>query len=267
MSVCVCHWDRNGDGELSIDEAMAVTSLGGAFSGNTAIRSFDELRYFTGLKEIEASAFELCNNLKSVQLPRSVETLGENAFLKCDFNAFYIPSGVTHIASTALGGNHHLYKVEISADNPVYDSREDCNAIIETATNQMVTGSVTAFIPNSVTSLSDECFNWFDRDELVIPSQLTHIGTWALTCDFQRIYCMSDVPPFYRPDTRKSFGGHLEIYIPYGSTEAYCHAEGWELASKLLREFPAKPAPITIDFSYFFKTWTNLDQFNFPNLD
>ena len=267
-SVCVSHWDRNGDGELSIDEAMAVTSLGGAFSGNTAIRSFDELRYFTGLKEIEASAFELCNNLKSVQLPRSVETLGENAFLKCDFSEFYIPSGITHIASTALGENHHLCKVEISADNPVYDSREDCNAIIETATNQMVTGSVTAFIPNSVTSLSDECFNWFDRDELVIPSQLTHIGTWALTCLFQRIYCMSDVPPFYRPDTRESFWEHLpEIYIPYGSTEAYCHAEGWKLLTHRLHEFPAKPAPVTTDFSYYFKTWTNLDQLSFLNFD
>ena len=267
-SVCVSHWDRNGDGELSIDEAMAVTSLGGAFSGNTAIRSFDELRYFTGLKEIEANAFELCNNLKSVQLPRSVETLGENAFLKCDFSEFYIPSGITHIASTALGENHHLCKVEISADNPVYDSREDCNAIIETATNQMVTGSATAFIPNSVTSLSDECFNWFDRDELVIPSQLTHIGTWALTCLFQRIYCMSDVPPFYRPDTRESFWEHLpEIYIPYGSTEAYCHAEGWKLLTHRLHEFPAKPAPVTTDFSYYFKTWTNLDQLSFLNFD
>ena len=267
-SVCVSHWDSNGDGELSIDEAMAVTSLGGAFSGNTAIRSFDELRYFTGLKEIEANNFDGCLNLKSVQLPRSVETLGENAFLKCDFNAFYIPSGVTHIASTALGGNHHLCKVEISADNPVYDSREDCNAIIETATNQMVTGSVTAFIPNSVTSLSDECFNWFDRDELVIPSQLTHIGTWALTCIFQRIYCMSDVPPFYRPDTRESFWEHLpEIYIPYGSTEAYCHAEGWKLLTHRLHEFPAKPAPVTTDFSYYFKTWTNLDQLSFLNFD
>ena len=267
-SVCVSHWDRNGDGELSIDEAMAVTSLGGAFSGNTAIRSFDELRYFTGLKEIEANAFELCNNLKSVQLPRSVETLGENAFLKCDFSEFYIPSGITHIASTALGENHHLCKVEISADNPVYDSREDCNAIIETATNQMVTGSATAFIPNSVTSLSDECFNWFDRDELVIPSQLTHIGTWALTCLFQRIYCMSDVPPFYRPDTRESFWEHLpEIYIPYGSTEAYCHAEGWKLLTHRLHEFPAKPAPVSIDFSYYFKTWTNLDQLSFLNFD
>ena len=267
-SVCVSHWDRNGDGELSIDESMAVTSLGGAFSGNTAIRSFDELRYFTGLKEIEASAFELCNNLKSVQLPRSVGTLGENAFLECDFSEFYIPSGVTHIASTALGANHHLCKIEISADNPVYDSREDCNAIIEKATNQMVTGSATAIIPNSVTSLSDECFNWFNRDELVIPSQLTHIGTWALTCLFQRIYCMSDVPPFYRPDTRESFWEHLpEIYIPYGSTEAYCHAEGWKLLTHRLHEFPAKPAPVSIDFSYFFKTWTNLDQLSFLNFD
>jgi hypothetical protein len=48
-AICVANWDTNGDGELSEEEAAAVTSLGVVFKGNTEITSFDELQYFTGL--------------------------------------------------------------------------------------------------------------------------------------------------------------------------------------------------------------------------
>ena len=167
--ICASLWDRNGDHELSIDEAASVTSLGAAFSGNTAIRSFDELKYFTGLTEIESSAFDRCRHLQSIRLPRNINSIGQNAFLDCDLHAVYISAKITKIAATAFSCNPHLASIIVSPDNAVYDSREHCNAIIETSTNQMITGSITATIPRSVTSLSDECFNWFNRDELILP--------------------------------------------------------------------------------------------------
>ena len=49
-AICLQHWDKNGDRELQIDEAQAVTSLNAAFCNNPVIRSFDELRFFTGLR-------------------------------------------------------------------------------------------------------------------------------------------------------------------------------------------------------------------------
>ena len=54
-AICIANWDTDGDGELSMNEAAAVKDLGAAFSGNTAITSFDELKYFTGLTEIGVS--------------------------------------------------------------------------------------------------------------------------------------------------------------------------------------------------------------------
>ncbi|MBO5615643.1 MAG: hypothetical protein J5932_05925, partial [Prevotella sp.] len=48
-SLCVEHWDSDGDGELSTEEAASVTTLGTVFRENSDIVSFDELRYFTGL--------------------------------------------------------------------------------------------------------------------------------------------------------------------------------------------------------------------------
>ena len=57
-AICVSNWDTNGDGELSYDEATAVTELGGKFGKNTDIVRFTELEYFTGLKAIGEDAFQ-----------------------------------------------------------------------------------------------------------------------------------------------------------------------------------------------------------------
>ena len=54
-AICIANWDTNGDGELSVAEAAAVSDFRTAFSGNTAITSFDELKYFTGLTALGVS--------------------------------------------------------------------------------------------------------------------------------------------------------------------------------------------------------------------
>ena len=82
-AICVENWDTDGDGELSMDEAAAVTSLGTVFKSNDQITSFDELQYFTGLTTIEESAFEDCNNLSSISIPSNVTSIGDRAFFDC----------------------------------------------------------------------------------------------------------------------------------------------------------------------------------------
>lgn len=75
-SICVSNWDADGDGELSKDEAAAVTNLGSVFSNNTEITSFDELKYFTGLTSLYSS-FSGCSNLSSITLPESLTSIGD----------------------------------------------------------------------------------------------------------------------------------------------------------------------------------------------
>jgi hypothetical protein len=82
-ALCVAHWDTNGDGELSDTEAMAVTSLDGAFKKNTAITSFNKLQYFTGLTRINKKAFQGCTGLTEVSIPNSVASIGKRAFMNC----------------------------------------------------------------------------------------------------------------------------------------------------------------------------------------
>ena len=74
-AVCVKNWDLNDDGELSEKEAASVSDIGELFRGNSNIKTFEELRFFTSLKEIPDNAFRECSNLVSVYLPESVEAL------------------------------------------------------------------------------------------------------------------------------------------------------------------------------------------------
>jgi hypothetical protein len=102
-SLCVSNWDTNGDGELSMDEAAVVTSTGTVFSGNSAIKMFEELQYFTGLTEISADAFSGCTGLKSIIIPDNVTVFGENAFKNCrNLSAINLPEGLTYIGANCF---------------------------------------------------------------------------------------------------------------------------------------------------------------------
>ncbi len=82
-SICVGAWDMNNDGELSVEEAAAVADIGETFRSKTTVRSFEELRYFTGLTSIPENAFRGCSSLMSLYLPAGVSQIGKNAFSSC----------------------------------------------------------------------------------------------------------------------------------------------------------------------------------------
>ena len=83
-SISVGMWDMDEDGELSEDEAAAITNIGENFRSATGLRSFDELRYFTGLTTIPANAFRGTSSLTSIYIPAGVKTIGESAFASCN---------------------------------------------------------------------------------------------------------------------------------------------------------------------------------------
>ena len=82
-ALCVRNWDENHDGELSYSEAESISSLKNVFTGNLAIISFEELKYFTGLREIGQNAFKGCSNLWRIQLPENIEVIKSGAFNNC----------------------------------------------------------------------------------------------------------------------------------------------------------------------------------------
>lgn len=102
--ICTQHWDTDEDGELSYDEAAAVTELGVVFKG-AAITSFIELKYFTQLQDISESAFEGCGSMVKVVLPEEVATIGARAFKGCtNLNNVTLHDGIDAIGEEAFAG-------------------------------------------------------------------------------------------------------------------------------------------------------------------
>ncbi len=179
--LCVQHWDMNGDGALSKQEAAAVTSLDGTFKYNHAITSFNELQYFTGLTSLSSVEFIFCQGLEHVTLPSSLQSIGTRAFYGChNLQHITIPRSVTSIGNEVFDANYLLKDICVEEGNPVYDSRNDCHALIETATNRLIAGGSRSTIPDGVTVIGESAFqSCSGLESIQIPESVTSIEKYA----------------------------------------------------------------------------------------
>ena len=110
-----------------------------------------------------------------------VTSIGEEAFAYCkSLTSIIIPNSVTSIGKDAFYGCSGLTSIVVEKGNKTYDSRENCNAIIETATNTLIRGCNSTIIPNSVTSIGDYAFSYCSSlTSMTIPNSVTSIGGLA----------------------------------------------------------------------------------------
>ena len=99
----------------------------------------------------------------------------------------YIGSAVTHIGKGVFAGCIWMDSLILASDNPVYDSRENCNAIIETSSNTLVVGCRKSFIPNTVTKIGDRAFRYTHLPSVIIPNSVTYIGDEAFGYNFDHL--------------------------------------------------------------------------------
>ena len=170
-------WDCGSMTSISIPNS--VTNIGnGAFAFCDALVSVVIPNNVTSIGE---SAFEYCLLLTSVLIPNSVTSIGNGAFQHCtNLSSVVIPSGVTSIGCSPFAYCDRLSSIVVDKDNPVYDSREGCNAIIETATNTLIQGCVESIIPNGVVAIASSAFSGLPGPaNIVIPNTVTSIGVDA----------------------------------------------------------------------------------------
>lgn len=122
-------------------------------------------------------AFRECSGLQDVTIPGSVTSIGNGAFCWCNrLTSVTIPTNVTSIGINPFWGSSSITSITVENGNPNYDSRDNCNAIIETATNKLITGCLNTVIPDSITVISYFAFSCCNGLTSVnIPNTVTSI--------------------------------------------------------------------------------------------
>ena len=131
--------------------------------------------------EVGGGTFENCSNLSTVVLSQNLIILDVDIFKGCtSLSSLNIPKSVRWILNNIASGCDNLTSILVEEGNPVYNSRNNCNAIIETETNTLIAGCKNTVIPNTVTSIGSGAFvGCSGLTSITIQKTVTNIGSGA----------------------------------------------------------------------------------------
>lgn len=205
---------------------------------------------------IHDGAFSGCTSLASVIIPDKVEGIVSSAFSRCSsLESVSISSSVTSIREKVFSECYNLNSIIVDPANNVYDSRDNCNAIIETSSNTLIAGSNTTKIPESVTAIGSSAFYGYklleaielpeninsigDRafaqcgslSSLAIPKNVSSVGEFAFSgCnELTQVYSYIAEPFAINSNVFSATAKeNATLYVPQGTLNLYKEADGWK---------------------------------------
>ena len=209
---------------VSIDIPISVVEIG--LSAFQRCSQLSSISIPDGVTSIRAYAFDACSNITSIKFPYSLTTIGAAAFVGTNLTSIIIPKSVTSIGSNAFSIST-LTSIQVEEGNPKYDSRNNCNACIVTATNKLIRGCHNTIIPNSVTSIDAQAFNCPNMTSILLPENLVSAGNsafWGCSKITQVISCAKNPPDIWG----NAFPNYsATLYVLCDSFEAYKNHEIW----------------------------------------
>ena len=145
-----------------------------------------ELVLKEGTLGIASYAFSGCHNMASFTIPNSVKCLGNHSFISCTgLTSAFIPKNVTTIGIAPFDRCEGLENIVVEEGNPKYDSRNNCNAVIEKETGTLLSGCKNTIIPNDISTIGEAAFSQCNGlSTITIPDNITAIKPFAfVSCE------------------------------------------------------------------------------------
>ena len=222
---------------ISIPSSVTVIKEG-AFSGCTGLENISVDSWNTKYDSrnncnavIETATKTLVVGCMNTVIPASVTTIGANAFQNCtNLTQITIPKSIENVSSSAFSGCNSLTSIVVDEGNAVYDSRDNCNAIINTASNKLIVGCKNTIIPTSVTAIGENAFyNYDSLTGILLPKSITLIASNAFRDCTNLVSVVSKIKvPFSIPkDAFNNINADATLYVPYATLSQYKELEGW----------------------------------------
>lgn len=226
--------------------------------------SLESITIPSGVKTIGEIAFLNCSSLTTISIPETVESIDNRAFYGCSsLKKLFIPKSVISIDTKTdwalLYACNSLTSIIVDENNPVYDSRNNCNAIIETASNKIIVGCTTTTIPEGITAIGYYAFSGLENltaitlpqslesietgafcklgiHEISIPENVKSIASYAFnSCKQLETVKTYIKEPIKIPENAFSWGSSTAtLYVPQGTVGKYKAAKGWNVFSSIM---------------------------------
>ena len=268
-ALCVAEWDTSGDGELTVGEAKAVTSLGTAFALNAGqnITKFNELKYFTGLTVIPISAFKANAALEEITLPATIKEISYGAFSDCSsLKKFNVPASVTKMGDGVFANCSSLEEITVeegngsfaAVDNVLFSKNMkalytypagkageyEVPATVESMGIYAFSGAsklTKVILPKSLTTLPSGAFAHCSSLTVInIPSSVKTVGAFALyDCAALSTIKVGWQTPLTIVENvfDQTFIEDVRLYVPLGAKADYENAAVWKGVKEII-EYP-----------------------------